>query len=141
MSNRAVILISGGIDSAVTLAIAKNKKFDCYAISFDYGQRHHVELDAAAKVATQLKALEHRIFPINLTLFGGSALTADIDVPKDRNVIKKTESAVLSAPEQEALNYDSQAIIRKKETTIPLNSARIRGSRGSPGYFHRRHRH
>jgi len=75
---RAVILLSGGLDSATTLAIAKAEGFACYALSFRYGQRHEVELDAAARVAKHLGAKEHRILDFDLRQFGGSALTSDI---------------------------------------------------------------
>ena len=81
---RAVILLSGGLDSATTLAIARNSGFDCYCLSLDYGQRHRVELDSAARVAQALGAREHRVLDLSLTGFGGSALTDDrIDVPVD----------------------------------------------------------
>ena len=88
MSSRkvAVVLVSGGVDSATVLAIARHDGFDCYALSFDYGQRHRVELEAAAAVARSLNACEHRIARIDLRALGGSALTDDIDVPKDRTV-------------------------------------------------------
>ncbi len=81
---RAVILLSGGLDSATTLAIAKSEGFDCYALSFRYGQRHAAELDAARRVAKSLGAAKHVILDIDLRQFGGSALTSDIPVPKDR---------------------------------------------------------
>ncbi|TVQ51280.1 MAG: 7-cyano-7-deazaguanine synthase QueC [Phycisphaerales bacterium] len=83
-SRRAVVLVSGGLDSATTLAIARDQGFDCYALSFDYGQRHRRELEAARNVAEYHGVIEHRIMTIDLRAFGGSALTADIDVPKDR---------------------------------------------------------
>jgi len=83
---RAVILLSGGLDSATTLAIAKSDGFDCYALSFRYGQRHAAELDAARRVAKSLGAAEHVILDIDLGQFGGSALTSDIPVPKDREL-------------------------------------------------------
>ncbi|SMC20748.1 7-cyano-7-deazaguanine synthase [Andreprevotia lacus DSM 23236] len=80
----AVILLSGGLDSATCLAIAKNKGFTPYCLSFDYGQRHNAELKAAARVAAALGAAEHRIARIDLAAFGGSALTdASIAVPED----------------------------------------------------------
>lgn len=80
----AVILLSGGLDSATTLAIAKDAGFDCYCLSLDYGQRHSVELDAAARVAQALGAREHRVVRLALSDFGGSALTDnDIPVPVD----------------------------------------------------------
>jgi len=80
--NPAVCLLSGGLDSATVLAVARREGFDCYALSFDYGQRHRTELAAAARVAESLSARRHLIVPINLRLFGGSALTDDIDIPK-----------------------------------------------------------
>ncbi|HUQ68913.1 MAG TPA: 7-cyano-7-deazaguanine synthase QueC [Planctomycetaceae bacterium] len=83
--HRAVVLVSGGLDSATVLAIARSQGFDCYAISFDYGQRHRQELDAAARVATAGGASRHIVVPVDLRAFGGSALTAAIDVPKDRD--------------------------------------------------------
>ncbi|HEX9294078.1 MAG TPA: 7-cyano-7-deazaguanine synthase QueC [Gemmatimonadales bacterium] len=81
---RAVVLLSGGLDSATTLAIAQSDGFDCYALSFRYGQRHAAELDAARRVAKSLGAAKHVILDIDLREFGGSALTDDIAVPKDR---------------------------------------------------------
>ncbi len=79
----AVCLLSGGLDSATCLAYARREGFTCYALSFDYGQRHRLELDAARRVAESLGAAEHRVVAFDLQSFGGSALTADIDVPKD----------------------------------------------------------
>ncbi len=79
----ALVLLSGGLDSATTLAMARAAGFDCYAISFAYGQRHHVELQAAEVIAKNFAVLEHRIVPIDLSAFGGSALTDNaIDVPE-----------------------------------------------------------
>jgi 7-cyano-7-deazaguanine synthase len=75
MSQAAVILVSGGLDSATTLAMAREQGFDCYALSFAYGQRHQLELEAASLVAQDLGALAHRVMPIDLSMFGGSALT------------------------------------------------------------------
>ena len=72
---KAVVLLSGGLDSATTLAIANNQQFECYALSVDYGQRHESELNAARNVAKALGACEHKIIKIDLTAFGGSALT------------------------------------------------------------------
>ena len=80
---KAVVLLSGGLDSATVLAIAKAEGRACYALSFAYGQRHGIELDAARRVAGSLGVDEHVVFPMDLRLFGGSALTGDIDVPKD----------------------------------------------------------
>jgi 7-cyano-7-deazaguanine synthase len=80
----AVVLLSGGLDSATVLAIARARGFQCYALSFRYGQRHAIELDAAARVARALGAVEHRVADVDLRWIGGSALTGDIAVPKDR---------------------------------------------------------
>ncbi len=85
LPRRAVVLLSGGLDSAPVLAIARAEGFDCYALSFDYGQRHRFELEAAERVARTGGATEHRTCRLDLRVFGGSALTADIDVPKDRS--------------------------------------------------------
>ena len=81
---RAVCLLSGGLDSATCLAVARRDGFSCYALSFDYGQRHRVELESAERVARQLGAVAHRTMRIDLRLFGGSALTDEIPVPKGR---------------------------------------------------------
>ena len=81
-SKKAIILLSGGLDSATTLAIAKKLGFDCYALSFNYKQRHMSELNAAKNVAKKLKLTKHKIIEIDLTQIGGSALTdSKIDVP------------------------------------------------------------
>ena len=80
---KAVCLLSGGLDSSTCLGTARRDGFECYALSFDYGQRHRIELDAAAKVARHFGVREHRIVKIDLRAFGGSALTDDIAVPKD----------------------------------------------------------
>jgi 7-cyano-7-deazaguanine synthase len=81
---KAVCLLSGGLDSAVSLGVARRDGFECYALSFDYGQRHRVELQSAVRVARHFGAREHRIACIDLRAFGSSALTADIPVPKNR---------------------------------------------------------
>lgn len=83
-SKLAVVLLSGGMDSATTLAIARQDGYACCALSFDYGQRHRIELDAARAVAQSLGVAEHRWVTIDLRAVGGSALTDRIDVPKDR---------------------------------------------------------
>jgi 7-cyano-7-deazaguanine synthase len=80
---KAVVLLSGGLDSATVLAIAKHERRDCVALSFAYGQRHDVELDAARRVAQSIGVSEHVIYDLDLRVFGGSALTGDIAVPKD----------------------------------------------------------
>lgn len=81
----AVVLLSGGLDSATVAAIAAGEGFAVHALSFSYGQRHSFELDAARRVAKSLRVAEHRVATIDLRVFGGSALTDDIDVPKGRN--------------------------------------------------------
>ena len=83
LANKAVVLLSGGLDSATVLAMARMRGFDCYALSLDYGQRHHAELAAARRVAAALGAVEHKILPLSLDAIGGSALTdRSIDVPE-----------------------------------------------------------
>jgi len=80
---KAVCLLSGGLDSSTCLGVAKRDGFECYALSFDYGQRHRIELRAAASSASHFGVREHKVAQIDLRTFGGSALTADIAVPKD----------------------------------------------------------
>jgi 7-cyano-7-deazaguanine synthase len=80
----AIVLLSGGLDSATTLAIARSQGYETYALSFDYGQRHKRELEAAKKIAKSLGAKKHLIARIDNQIFGGSALTDDVDVPKSR---------------------------------------------------------
>ena len=82
---KAVCLLSGGLDSATCLAYARHEGFGCYALSFDYGQRHRIELEAARKIAQVLGAVDHRVAKIDLRVFGHSALTDEIDVPKGRD--------------------------------------------------------
>jgi 7-cyano-7-deazaguanine synthase len=85
VTDRAVVLLSGGLDSATVAAIARREGFETYALSFSYGQRHAVEVEAAARVAAHVGVADHKVVAIDLRTFGGSALTADIDVPKDRD--------------------------------------------------------
>jgi 7-cyano-7-deazaguanine synthase len=82
---RAVVLLSGGLDSATVLAIARRGGYELYALSFAYGQRHIHELQAASRVAASIGVVKHRTAVIDLRIFGGSALTDDIDVPKGRS--------------------------------------------------------
>lgn len=86
----AIILLSGGLDSATTAALARDQGFELHALSFDYGQRHACEIKAARRVAEFFSAKEHVVQQIDLRAFGGSALTDDIDVPKDRRQIGET---------------------------------------------------
>ncbi|MBU6339481.1 MAG: 7-cyano-7-deazaguanine synthase QueC [Rickettsiales bacterium] len=87
MTKKAIVLLSGGLDSTTTLAIAKNKGFEVYALSFDYGQRHEVELKSAKKIAKKFLVKEHKIAKIDLRTFGGSALTSTIAVPKNQKIL------------------------------------------------------
>lgn len=87
MKTKAVVLVSGGLDSATTLAMAGAQHFDCYAISFDYGQRHRVELEAARKIAALMRVVEHKTVTINLDAMGGSALTdKNLEVPQSASI-------------------------------------------------------
>jgi 7-cyano-7-deazaguanine synthase len=91
-NDRAVVLLSGGLDSATTLAVARTKGLRCCALSFDYGQRHRCELEAAARVAEAIGVEAHQWVKLDLRAFGGSALTDAIDVPKDRDESVMAES-------------------------------------------------
>jgi len=81
---KAICLLSGGLDSSTCLALARRDGFECHALSFDYGQRHKIELECAARVAMSLGAAEHRVIRFDLRQFGGSALTSNLAVPKGR---------------------------------------------------------
>ena len=81
----AVVLLSGGLDSTTTMAIAIAQGYEAYALSFDYGQRHQIEIDAASRIAESLGAKEHRLAKIDMRMFGGSALTDNVGVPKNRS--------------------------------------------------------
>ena len=87
----AVVLLSGGLDSATTLALAQADGYSCHALGFHYGQRHAVELSFAKRLARNANAASFRVVHVDLRAFGGSALTADIDVPKDRNMAHATD--------------------------------------------------
>jgi len=89
-TRKAVVLLSGGLDSATAMAIARAEGFEVHAMSFRYGQRHAIELECAAQQATEA-AVDHRVVEIDLRAFGGSALTAEIDVPKHESVDELTE--------------------------------------------------
>ncbi len=83
---KAIVLLSGGLDSTTVLAMAQKQGYEIYALSFLYGQRHKIELEFAKKIATHYKVKEHKIANIDLRIFGGSALTAEINVPKNRAI-------------------------------------------------------
>jgi len=89
---KAVVLLSGGLDSATALAIAKAEEFESYALSIRYGQRHQIELESAVRVARALEIAEHFVLDIDLHRFGGSALTGDLAVPKDRGLEQVEQS-------------------------------------------------
>ena len=95
---RAVVLLSGGLDSATTLAICNQEGFAPYALSFDYGQRHDIEVLAAKRVAASLAVREHRIAEIDLRVFGGSALTDEIPVPENRDEKNTSEIPITYVP-------------------------------------------
>jgi 7-cyano-7-deazaguanine synthase len=97
-SKSAVVLLSGGLDSATLLAVARSEGFEPIALSFRYGQRHAIELEAAKKVAAAIGVREHLIIDINICAFGGSALTSEIPVPKDRESIPKGEIPITYVP-------------------------------------------
>lgn len=94
MSRKAVVLLSGGLDSTTVLAVAKNQGYEPYALSFRYGQRHAVELDAARRVATAAGVERHVVCDIDLRVFGDSALTSDIEVPKHESASDLTEDEI-----------------------------------------------
>lgn len=94
MAAPAVVLLSGGLDSATALAVAKRDGFTPYALSILYGQRHSVEIDCARRVAASAEAADHIFAEVNLRLFGGSALTADVDVPKHNSLGELDHSAI-----------------------------------------------
>ena len=98
MSSKAVILLSGGLDSTTCLAIAKNQGFDLNALTLNYGQRHDFELKSAQKIVDHYKIKNHSVVNINLAQFGGSALTDEIDVPKDRSESEMTDIPITYVP-------------------------------------------
>ena len=98
MSNKAVILLSGGLDSTTCLAIAKNQGFDLNALTLNYGQRHDFELKSAQKIVDHFKIKNHSVVNIDLAQFGGSALTDEIDVPKDRSESEMTDIPITYVP-------------------------------------------
>ena len=98
MSSKAVILLSGGLDSTTCLAIAKHQGFDLNALTLNYGQRHDFELKSAQKIVDHFKIKNHSVVNINLAQFGGSALTDEIDVPKDRSESEMTDIPITYVP-------------------------------------------
>ena len=98
MNSKAVILLSGGLDSTTCLAIAKNQSFELYALTFNYGQRHDFELKSAQKIVDHYQIKNHSVVDIDLAQFGGSALTDEIDVPKDRSESEMTDIPLTYVP-------------------------------------------
>lgn len=98
MTKKAVVLLSGGLDSSTCVAIAQSKGFDVYGLSFSYGQRHTIELDASKRIAKAMDIRRHEVIDIDLRAFGGSALTDDIDVPKDRDLHDTNDIPVTYVP-------------------------------------------
>ena len=98
MSNKAVILLSGGLDSTTCLAIAKNQGFDLNTLTINYGQRHDFELKSAQKIVDHFQIKNHSVINIDLAQFGGSALTDEIDVPKDRSESEMTDIPLTYVP-------------------------------------------
>ena len=98
MSSKAVILLSGGLDSTTCLAIAKNQGFDLNALTLNYGQRHDFELKSAQKIVDHFQIKNHSVVNIDLAQFGGSALTDEIDVPKDRSESEMTDIPLTYVP-------------------------------------------
>ncbi len=104
---KAIVLLSGGLDSTTVLAIAKNLEFETYALSFSYGQRHEIELESAKKIAKTFNVREHKTANIDLRIFGGSSLTSEIEVPKDQDVnnLKSIPSTYVPARNTIFLSY------------------------------------
>ena len=98
MNSKAVILLSGGLDSTTCLAIAKNQGFELYVLTFNYGQRHDFELKSAQKIVDHYQIKNHSVVDIDLAQFGGSALTDEIDVPKDRSESEMTDIPLTYVP-------------------------------------------
>jgi len=97
-NNKAVVLLSGGLDSATALAwAAKAKKWECYSIAFDYGQRHHIELEASRKISGMFGVVRHQVIEVDLHAIGGSSLTSEMDVPKDQAETKKIPTTYVPA--------------------------------------------
>lgn len=91
VERKAVVLLSGGLDSSTVVAIAKSQGFSVYALSFDYGQMHKTELEAAARIAAAMQVARHIVLKVDLSTFGGSALTGDAEIPKNRSLAEMGE--------------------------------------------------
>ena len=141
-SRKAVCLLSGGLDSSTCLALARRDGFECYALSFDYGQRHRIELEAAARVAAFFGAREHRTARIDLRAFGASALTADIDVPKHRSADEMAQGIPITYVPARNTIFLSFAlawaeVLECSDIFIGVNAHRLLGLSGLPAGVHR----
>ncbi len=126
---RAVVLLSGGLDSTTVLAIAKDEGFEPYAISFRYGQRHVYELECAKRVAAALRAKQHVIVDFDLRKFGGSALTSDIEVPKDRPLAKISQGIPITyVPARNTILGRAAAPLAEGAQARPMRGAKSRQS-------------
>ncbi len=121
---KAVVLTSGGLDSTTVLAIAKNKGFKLYALTFDYGQRHRYELSSAIKVAEYFRVVEHKIIKIDLKCFGGSALTDNIEVPQNRKIKKGIPVTYVPARNTIFLSYALAwaEVLKSRDIFIGVNA-------------------
>lgn len=127
MAESAIVLLSGGLDSTTALAVAKDRGFTPYALSFSYGQRHSVELAAARRVAERQGVERHVVADIDLRVFGGSALTdAGVDVPKGRGEAEMGEGIPAT-------------YVASPQHDLPVVRARLRGGRRGRGHLHRSH--
>lgn len=118
---KVVVLLSGGIDSTTSMAMAKAEGFDVYALSFDYGQRHRRELESAKRVASILGAKKHLVIRFDLREIGGSALTSDIEVPKDREALSvKREKIETRDERQETSNNKNSSLVTRRSSLIPI---------------------
>jgi NH3-dependent NAD+ synthetase len=115
---KAVVLSSGGIDSTTTMAIARDEGYEIYSLSFRYGQRHAVEIDAARQMAAAFGAKQHIVMDIDLSGIGGSALTDDIPVPKSRNEEERNISKVLKKNRALPIKYHCVFLRKKKDRGI-----------------------
>lgn len=118
MTKKAVILLSGGVDSSTSATIAKAEGYELYALSFDYAQRHKTELESARAVAKSLGAQKHLIMKFDMREIGGSALTSDMEVPKDRNAAS-VESQALTDKDKESLDA-ARPTLDAPRSSIPV---------------------
>jgi 7-cyano-7-deazaguanine synthase len=139
MRKKAVVLLSGGLDSTTLMALAGEEGFSLYALTFDYGQRHRTEIEAARKIAQFFQAEKHFVFPVNLRLFGGSALTDSQEVPKDRISLADGEIPVTYVPARNtiflSLALAWAEVIRAEDIFIGVNAIDYSGYPDCRGEF------